>query len=226
MNKKLAAGILAAVLVTGGAMAAHASVSQAAEPQVKAQEQRSMLTEEQAKQIALNKKHIPGAEVTSVELQQQDSFQYYKVHLERDRLGFDIYLNAYTGNILKVVKYWDGVSYGDPKIDFAKYKENLDQYYNYRYKKDDDAAKFTPSLSADQAAEIVKSQISGAVVTQIELDEEDNRPVYEVEVIAGHSEADVTIDANTGKVISIDWDDDDYDNDYDDDHDDDDDDLD
>ncbi|WP_144941702.1 PepSY domain-containing protein [Paenibacillus sp. 32O-W] len=221
MKKKLAAGILSVVLVTGGAMAVHASVSQAAEPQVKAQEQRSMLTEEQAKQIALNKKHIPGAEVTSVELQQQDNFQYYKVHLERDRLGFDVYLNAYTGNILKVVKYWDGVSYGDPKIDFVKYKDNPDRYYNYHYKKDDDVAKMTPSLSAEQAAEIVKSQISGAVITEIELDEEDNRLVYEIEVIADYNEADVTIDASTGKVLSIDWDDDDYDDDHDDDHDDD-----
>ena len=67
-------------------------------------------------------------------------------------------------------------------------------------------------LSKQQAIQIAQSKASGKV-TDVELDKDDNRLVYEIEIRNGKMEYDFEIDAQTGAIIKYeeDLDDDDLD---------------
>lgn len=72
-------------------------------------------------------------------------------------------------------------------------------------------------ISRDQAISIALAQFSGTV-TDVDLEDDNNRLVYEIEIENGNSEAEIKIDAYTGQVIVIDIEtdnDDDDDGDYD-----------
>ena len=70
----------------------------------------------------------------------------------------------------------------------------------------------TTILSKQQAIQIAQSKASGKV-TDVELDKDDNRLVYEIEIRNGKMEYDFEIDAQTGAIIKYeeDLDDDDLD---------------
>ncbi|MDY0395359.1 PepSY domain-containing protein [Virgibacillus halophilus] len=63
-------------------------------------------------------------------------------------------------------------------------------------------------ISAEEASRIALNQFSGTI-TELELDEDDGRYIYEIEIEDGNDrEAEFEIDAMTGKTISIEIDDD------------------
>lgn len=70
------------------------------------------------------------------------------------------------------------------------------------------------AIDSNKAVAIAKNQFSGTV-TDLELDEDDGRLVYEIEMKNGNEEADFEIDAYTGKILLIDIERDDDDNDND-----------
>ncbi|MEC5424680.1 PepSY domain-containing protein [Virgibacillus sp. C22-A2] len=59
-----------------------------------------------------------------------------------------------------------------------------------------------------EAEEIALNSFSGTI-TEVELDEDDGRLIYEIEIENGNEEAEIDIDAYTGEilVLSIDRDD-------------------
>jgi uncharacterized membrane protein YkoI len=61
-------------------------------------------------------------------------------------------------------------------------------------------------ISEKEAIVIAKKNITGEVV-EIELDEDDGRYEYEMELKTSNGEADITIDANSGKVVELENDD-------------------
>jgi uncharacterized membrane protein YkoI len=71
-------------------------------------------------------------------------------------------------------------------------------------------------ISRDQAAEIALAEFPDASVTSIELDDDDGRAVYEVELSNGY---DVEVDGDSGEIIERDGPDGDDDRDDDDDRD-------
>lgn len=70
---------------------------------------------------------------------------------------------------------------------------------------DDDEPRMT-FISIEEAKQIALSQVAG-IVEDVDLEEHNGRYVYEVEVEEGEVEADVIIDAITGDVITIIWED-------------------
>lgn len=62
-------------------------------------------------------------------------------------------------------------------------------------------------ITAQEAGEIALKEFSGEI-DEIELDEEDGRLIYEVEIERGEQEAEIEIDAYTGEVIIIEIDED------------------
>ncbi|ALX49157.1 PepSY domain-containing protein [Lentibacillus amyloliquefaciens] len=78
-------------------------------------------------------------------------------------------------------------------------------------------------ISTAQAEKIAKNEFNGSII-KLELDEDDGRLVYEIEMKSKNNEADIEIDAYTGEIVVMEIDDNDDDDDRDDDRDNDDDD--
>lgn len=91
---------------------------------------------------------------------------------------------------------------------------------------DDDSSKTSPSqptntsaLSVEEASKIATNEVNGKI-TDIEKEMEHGRLEYKFEIQSDRGEADVRVDAETGKITRVKFDDDSRDNRYDDDDDD------
>lgn len=197
MNKrKLWIGTLsAAVLLSGTAVAAASSgiggqsAQQASKPsQVTTQTgTETPLTAAQAKAAAL--KAVEG-KVDDVDLERRNGQTFYEVEIDRKGNDAVVRLDAYTGKIVAVLNDDDDDNYTTGTV-AAGSKE--------------------VKLTAAQASSIALKQVGGGRVTKVELDHDDGRYVYEVELRTDQGEADVDVDADTGKVLKFDQDFDDED---------------
>ena len=59
------------------------------------------------------------------------------------------------------------------------------------------------TLSQEQIKTIVKKEVPNGQLTKFELDRENGRKVYEVEVMDGNIEKDYEIDAETGAIVKF-----------------------
>ncbi|MDQ0245183.1 putative membrane protein YkoI [Bacillus fengqiuensis] len=181
--KKLVPITLAAALILGGSMAVKQGFAQKDDQQkVEVKQTNEVIGMEKAKAAAL--KRVNGM-VESIELESKNGRTYYEVDINKDKKDYDIYVDAYTADILKV-------------------EEN-----NFDDDRDDQVSTPTTEalLSQREAMAIATKQGAGNVV-KIELDEENGRYEYEMEVKTDKGEADITIDAETGKVLELELDDD------------------
>lgn len=209
MNKtKLWIGSLsAAVLLGGSAVAASGSVNgqsvqttPTSTSQSTTQNQTNtgkLLTVTQAKAAALKAADGNG-KVDDVDLERRNGQIIYEVEI--DRRGSDdviVRLDAYTGKVLAVVNDDD-----DDDDDYNGAVTNNSS---------STSASNQVKLTVAQASDIALKQVTGGKVTKVELDHDDGRYVYEIELRTAQGEADVDIDANTGKVLSFDQDFDDED---------------
>jgi len=202
MNKrKLWIGtISAAVLLSGTAVAAASgsiggqSAQQTSKPasQVTTQTgKETLLTAAQAKAAAL--KAVEG-KVDDVDLERRDGQTFYEVEIDRKGNDAVVRLDAYTGKIVAVLNDDDD-------------DDNDDDYTTGTVATGSKEVK----LTAAQASSIALKQVGGGKVTKVELDHDDGRYVYEVELRTDQGEADVDVDADTGKVLKFDQDFDDED---------------
>ncbi len=208
MNKtKLWIGSLsAAVLLGGSAVAASGSVNgqsvqttPTSTSQSTTQNQSNtgkLLTVTQAKAAALKAADGNG-KVDDVDLERRNGQIIYEVEIDR-RGSNDVVvrLDAYTGKVLAVVNDDDD----DDDYNGAVTNNSSSKSASNQVK-----------LTVAQASDIALKQVTGAKVTKVELDHDDGRYVYEIELRTAQGEADVDIDANTGKVLSFDQDFDDED---------------
>ena len=216
MNKhKLWIGSLsAAVLLGGSAVAASGNTNGQPAPKVQSETTQSapaavtqstsanqnntgkLLTVSQAKSIAL--KSVEG-KVDDVDLERRNGQTFYEVEIDRTgKPDVTVRLDAYTGKVLAVVNdddYDDDDDYNDLETGNSSSSSASNQV----------------KLTAAQASNIALKQVTGGKVTKVELDRENGRYVYEIEMRTAQGEADVDVDANTGKVLSFDQDFDDED---------------
>ncbi|MBB6019709.1 putative membrane protein YkoI [Paenibacillus sp. JGP012] len=215
MNKhKLWIGSLcAAVLLGGSAVAASGNMNGQPAPKVQSVTTQSaatsttpsvtsnqnstgkLLTIAQAKEIAL--KAVEG-KVDDVDLERRNGQTFYEVEIDRKGSpDVNVQLDAYTGKILAIVNDDDDDNDDDNRAAAGSSSST--------------AVSNQVKLTAAQASDIALKQVSGGKVTKVELDREHGRYVYEIELRTAQGEADVDIDANTGKVLSVDQDFDDED---------------
>ncbi|MCK6076006.1 PepSY domain-containing protein [Paenibacillus silvae] len=214
MNKhKLWIGSLsAAVLLGGSAVAASGNINGQPAPKVQSVTTQSaasttpsvtsnqsstgkLLTIAQAKEIAL--KAVEG-KVDDVDLERRNGQTFYEVEIDRKGSpDVNVRLDAYTGKILAIVNDDDD--------------DNDNENRGAAGSSSSTAVSNQVKLTAAQASNIALKQVSGGKVTKVELDREHGRYVYEIELRTAQGEADVDIDANTGKVLSVDQDFDDED---------------
>ena len=139
------------------------------------------ITADKAKEIALSDAGLTSGQVTFVyaELDRDDGRLVYDVEFyTADYKEYDYEIDAGTGAILS--KDFDAENYNRPS---------------------------TPSnlISADRAKEIALGRApSGVTVVKCELERDDGRYIYEVEMRSGRTEYSCDIDAATGAIF--DWD--------------------
>jgi len=153
---------------------------------VNGKEKTSILTNEEITEKALAK--VDGT-VTEVELERKLSGSVYEVEIKKDGYEYDLDLDAVTGEVLKEDKSTDDDEAG----------------------LDDNTTKSDSSdvaITHEAAIEIALKEAAGTV-TEIELEIDNGRTYYEIEIEVGTKEVDIEVDAKSGAVLSGDKDDDD-----------------
>ena len=137
----------------------------------------ALIGEDAAKAAALAHAGLESANVTfvKVELDKENGVQVYEVEFyDKNGREYDYEINAVTGEVVSVDN--DAENYPLP----------------------------TDAISREKAISIALAKVPGAKnadIKKAELDYEDGRWVYEVEILYGGSEYEGEIDAHTGEVI-------------------------
>lgn len=116
--------------------------------------------------------------VTEVELDRDNGRLIYEIEVISSGMEADFDIDAKTGEIISVEK------------------QNTDKY-----------APGKTVIDMKQAIAIAQKEFSGTV-TSVELDKDNDQFIYEIEIKSGNDEADFDIDAYTGKILSIEIDND------------------
>ena len=144
---------------------------------------KDLLTIEEAEAIAV--KSVDG-NVTKIELDRERSGDIYEVEVKSGSVEYDLDIDAKTGKVLRTDKDKDNDDDSDDKVIVTD-------------------GKF---ITEKAAVKIAMKQAKGTV-TDIELDNEDGRVIYEIEINDGTYEYDFDIDAISGKVLKFEKDRDD-----------------
>lgn len=116
-----------------------------------------------------------NALVIDIELEKDDNSYYYDIELEDEKFEYDVLVNAFTGEIIKFTK------------------ENID---------DNQYVQSEKLLSKDEAIAIAKTKANGDV-KNIELDSDDNRKIFEIEMKDNEFEYEIELDAATGEFLKF-----------------------
>jgi uncharacterized membrane protein YkoI len=189
--KKIVTFTLVTAIVLGGSIAInHGYAKEDNQKKVEDKQTNERIGIEKAKAVALEQ--VDGT-FESVELNRDNGQTYYEVDIDKDNKEFDIDVDAYSAEILKVEEKRDD-DYREVKASTSS-KESI--------------------ISEEEAMTIANKNITGEVV-KIELDEDDGRYEYEMQVKTAQGEAEITIDAHSGKVVELEIDDNDDDDENDD----------
>ena len=199
MKKKIVSSLVLATLA-GGALIGFSTIANANESStVEANNSENMtnISEQKAKEIALNHAGIKEADTTNlkVKLDTEDGVTIYEVEFNVETKEYDYDIHATNGNI---------ISY---EIDHEEEKE-------------DNSSNTSATIEMISKEEAKKIALEDAEVKEadiknfsIKLDKDDETPEYDIEFYSSNKEYDYTIDAQTGSIldseIDVDKDDDD-----------------
>lgn len=221
MKRKVLIGTVVSALVLGGAFVVGASNNDDSNSSKSttsnslnsiSKSENEKISIEEAETIAL--KEVKGI-VDSVELKQKSDKVFYKVEVENDDLEYDVYIDAITGKVTSVNQDdqydddFDDDQYDDDKND-DKYDDNSDDDL---VGDDDDSSsvnanntQINNTISQAQAIKIAEEAVNGKM-TEIDKDQDDGLLQYEVELRTDRGKAEVDVDASTGKVLKVEFDD-------------------
>lgn len=142
-----------------------------------------LISEEEAKAIALKDAGIKESEVTNirVKLEKDDGVQEYEVDFYAGNKEYDYDINASTGEIISK----------DMDID--------DDFQN----NSSSGTSNQPSVTEAEAKKIALAKVPEATEKDLRmhLDYEDGKQVYEGSIVYGGMEYDFEIDANSGTIL-------------------------
>lgn len=187
MKKMIITGIIIVGILVGGASIISATVSDKNEPIVKDQAVQSeqfeqakntapakeMLSIDKVKEIALSE--FDGR-IDDIELERDNGYVYYEVEIQNGADEYNLDIDAYSGEVL-----------------FREYDRDDDDYAKANYTLD-------KLISAEEAKAIAVKEVGGKVI-ELELDEDDGRYKYEIELVTNEYEFDVEVDALTGDIL-------------------------
>ncbi|MDA3129984.1 PepSY domain-containing protein [Aliibacillus thermotolerans] len=150
------------------------------------------ISKEEAKQIATEQ--YPGT-VTEVERERENGKEVYEMEITGDEYKYELKLDANTGKIVKLDEK-EKVQKQINKRSASSEKENNHQQQNDS----------TFPVSMDEAINIALAE-TGGTVKEAELDDDDGMTYYEIEINSNKGEAEVEVNAYTGEIIQISYDD-------------------
>ncbi|MBB5323332.1 putative membrane protein YkoI [Anoxybacillus tepidamans] len=205
MNKKFLIPALALSIVGGGmigaalkhdafaaSQTAPASNKEVSEQQEKDQLQATAkITEKQAIAIALQ--HVKGQE-NGTELENEDGVVVYAVEVkgEQGKL-YDVKVDAQTGAVVNIDQNDQDKNEGE----YSDKETNDDQNGG-----EADSVKITK----EEATNIALHEVSGEI-KEVDVEKENNEAVYSVTIQTKQGKQEVKIDAETGKVLKVEADD-------------------
>ena len=141
-------------------------------------EEQDMITAAEAKEIALDL--YPGT-IVSFEFDNDDRKPHYEIEITSETEKVDIEVDAVSSNA--VITEREAI--GQDKDD-----------------KDQAAAAKNAKISQDDAINIAKAQFNGEL-HEIDIDADDNRFVYDVELRSATEKAEFEIDVQTGEIVKF-----------------------
>lgn len=183
--------------------AAHRQTSSAAEKDaidsIGKASTRAYIGEDAAAEIALKDAGLDkNAVKLDVELDWEDGRMVYDVDIKDGRFEYEYEIDARTGEILDAEK--EAPDSGDDDDDDQPETKQGDLV--------PESLPSSVTVTEDEAKRIAleKAGVDADKVTdlRIEMDEEDGRLVYEIEFISGGHEYEIVIDAETGKILEYD----------------------
>ncbi|WP_404451182.1 PepSY domain-containing protein [Virgibacillus necropolis] len=158
----------------------------------------------------------PGT-ITELELDEEKNNAVYEVEILGKKKEYDLKLDGNTGEVLhlseKPLSKQAKNNY-DNEADDDKDDKKVE-----KQQADDKNSTKKAVIEANKAEKIALKEFDGKI-TSIELDEDDGRLTYEIEIHNAKKEADIEIDAYTGEVMVVSIEQDDNDDDGEDDNDD------
>ncbi|MGM8214276.1 PepSY domain-containing protein [Bacillaceae bacterium W0354] len=242
MKKKLLVGFIASVVAVGGAIGASAlsdslSLNSNSKAKVEVDEEveamvsldtNTLISVDELYDIVLSE--VDGV-IEEIELEADNEHKvYFEVEVHQENVEYKVYVDAYSGEVLKVKKDDDvsknkvtvksesntQVNAETIQLNNQKPKKEMTSNQKTEVKTETDESKETKIenkqkteskqsiISKDQAVNIALGLASGQV-TEVELDEDDGHLYYEIE-IEGLVEAEIKVDALTGNVIEFELD--------------------
>jgi uncharacterized membrane protein YkoI len=163
----------------------------------------------------------PG-EITELELDRSDGTPVYEVEIVMDGTEYELYIDGNTGQVIKLdeklIASADGKKKEETNNPAAEIREKENQQQNKEQEKLEDkpikpeeeskesgSEERNTVITREEAIEIALQQFSGTV-DDVELEKDDGRLYYEIEIESSRGEAEIEIDAFTGNVLMVDID--------------------
>lgn len=169
----------------------------------------AQLTSTEIRDIVKDK--YPG-EITELELERENGQLVYEVEIEGPEGEYEMKLDASTAEIVKLEEKRKRASKDGQQSEQANdvSDEKIQQASPHseqasKQKKDAELSE-NARISIEEAKEIALNEIPGTI-DEVALDREDGLLVYEIEIKTNNGEAEVEVDAYTGEVVMISWDD-------------------
>ena len=168
----------------------------------------AMMTRQEAEKIA--QEQFQG-EVVSVEFDDGR----YEIDIESDDVSYELELDADTGEILKLEEKRypnrevensatdEQKNTGEEKGEESKNETKVEVQEKQKTESKSDKKQSSENvvLKPAEAMKIARNQVGDATITEIELDSDDGRRYYEIEMETDDQEVEIVIDAYSGEVI-------------------------
>jgi uncharacterized membrane protein YkoI len=187
MKRSVLLASVAGLVLVSGALGVSAFSNNGEVSEVTAKNDRTIITIEKAKEIAVQE--VDGI-VKRVELEQEDSGLQYEVKIQDQETNEDrkVQVDASTGKVTKVETTDDDSKDDNGKKNDASYKVNDDSKSS--------VGKNNKMISSEEAIAIATTDTQGRVV-KVELDDSH----YEIEIKTGTYEIEYKIDSVTGAIL-------------------------
>ena len=216
MNIRAKVLALSAAIIAAGAIGIGVSSSNAAENN-SSKTNTQKIGIERANQLALEA--VPG-KIKSVELEKENGKTYYDYEIIKDNKEYDVHIDAYSGQTLKVKIDDDARQHGTegngnkPTTSPTSKPSSTPSSTPAPTSKPSStpasttAPTSTPAqkqmITPEKAAEIAAKHVQGTV-KKIKLEKEDGVRVYEIKLKSDHGKVEVDIDAYTGEILDVEY---------------------